>query len=331
MSSDDELDLAPGVLVHALTAPGTPDELADQDNALAMFRASPTAAERAHPASATSKRRWLPRRRLPRWLPRRLAPSLTSAAIATVLVGGVAGAAYAAVLPAPVQRIAHHLLAGIGVPNPRLVISRSPAASATTAAPRPARPVPAPGSRTTSPAFVLVLTAARTQIPAGGAGTFTGYLALDGRPAVGVWLRLTASAAPHGAGRQLAIEMTDEDGAVTFTVPGLTSDTQFRLTGPDRIRSAPVTVTVVPQVTLSFGTGVLIATARYGRPGDHVTLQVLIPGYGWRDAGVERLGGQRAAYFTIAQPHGAAGSVYRVILSGTAAHAPAVSAQLRVR
>ena len=322
MSRDDELDLAPGILINALTAPGAPDELADQDNALAMFRASPTATNRAHPASATSTRRRIPRR---------LASPLTSAAIASVLVGGVAGAAYAAVLPAPVQRIAHHLLAGIGVPNPRLVISRSPAAPATTAVPRPARAAPAPGSRTAVPGFVLVLTAARTQVLAGGADTFTGYLALNGRPATGVWLRLTASVPAHGGGRQFATEMTDEDGMVTFVVPGLTRDAQFRLTGPDRIRSAPLTVTVLPQVTLSSGAGILTAVVRYGQPGDRVTLQMLIPGSGWRNISVERLGVQGAAYFTITRPRDAAGSVYRVILAGTAAHAPAVSAQLRVR
>lgn len=100
MSADvPDLDLAepadPALdgLVRALTADGTADELAGRPAALAMFRDS---------------------RRRPRRL--RLAVSMSTAAAAVVLAGGLA-AAYAAALPAPVQHIASRMLGSIGVPD----------------------------------------------------------------------------------------------------------------------------------------------------------------------------------------------------------------------
>jgi hypothetical protein len=83
-------------LVRALTAGPTADELVTEDAALARFR--------------SSARR--PSRRLP--YARRAA--LAAAAVAVTLVGSTA-AAYAAVLPAPVQHVAHRFLDRIGVPG----------------------------------------------------------------------------------------------------------------------------------------------------------------------------------------------------------------------
>jgi hypothetical protein len=83
-------------LVRALTAGPTADELVAEDAALARFR--------------SSARR--PSRRLP--YARRAA--LATVAVAVTLVGSTA-AAYAAVLPAPVQHVAHRFLDRIGVPG----------------------------------------------------------------------------------------------------------------------------------------------------------------------------------------------------------------------
>jgi hypothetical protein len=81
-------------LFRALTADGTADELSRKDAALTMFR--------------DSRRR---SRRL------RFASAMSMAAAALVIIGGIAGAAYAAVLPAPVQHIAYRMLGRIGVPD----------------------------------------------------------------------------------------------------------------------------------------------------------------------------------------------------------------------
>lgn len=47
----------------------------------------------------------------------RFASAMSMAAAALVIIGGIAGAAYAAVLPAPVQHIAYRMLGRIGVPD----------------------------------------------------------------------------------------------------------------------------------------------------------------------------------------------------------------------
>lgn len=91
-------------LVRALTAPGTPQELAGEEAALAAFR------------TAVAARRPFGRARL------RLAAGtgISAVTVAAVLSGGmVTAAAYTARLPDPVQRVAHHLLHHVGVPAPR--------------------------------------------------------------------------------------------------------------------------------------------------------------------------------------------------------------------
>ena len=110
--------------------PATPDELAGEQDALAMFRANvvhPRArclparscrpvpagtAFRRPPASpGAGSRRSAARVRPPlRW-------GIRLAAAGTLALGGTAAAAYATALPAPVQHIAHAVLGFAGVPD----------------------------------------------------------------------------------------------------------------------------------------------------------------------------------------------------------------------
>jgi hypothetical protein len=110
----------PGVdhLITALTTRAYPHELAGRDAALTAFREAGRApARRARiwpPAlSARLRRSAGPRRPVRILLPVRLA---VAAASVIAVLGGLTAAAAAQALPAPVQQIAYHVLAPLGVP-----------------------------------------------------------------------------------------------------------------------------------------------------------------------------------------------------------------------
>jgi hypothetical protein len=95
-------DLSPwqdSELVAALTSSGTPAELSGEDDAVAAFQASRSARRR-------------------RGIVRFLGTGMTSVALAGVVGGGVAAAAYTKSLPEPVQQFFHGVLGPIGVPAP---------------------------------------------------------------------------------------------------------------------------------------------------------------------------------------------------------------------
>jgi hypothetical protein len=139
-------------LLRALTAAPAADELAGYATALAEFRRLPTRrlpagpATRRLPAGAGAGRlpgsppvpprsaRTARSGRLRLGLTARLAGGLAGAAVA---FGGAAAAAYAGMLPAPMQRLAHDL---IGAPGPAARPPRTPA-------PAPAGVGGSPGSR----------------------------------------------------------------------------------------------------------------------------------------------------------------------------------------
>ena len=309
-------------LVRALTADGTADEMAGRQAALAMFRAS---------------RR--PRRH-------RFAVSMSTAAAALVLAGGIA-AAYAAALPAPVQHIAYRMLGSIGVPDtqrpassPGAPSSGAPSSGAShLAAPIPPRPrAPAATAcpcRDGRPgAGNLVLTAARAQILAGGNVVLAGRLASGGQPGAGVRIRLFEQAG-HGPGwREAGSAVTDRDGDVTLTVPHLTSNASFRLAAPGGALSPPVAITVIPPVHLGLAAGgragvdLLTARAPFAQAGDVVVLQERSGGT-WYRVGERVLGQDHRAFFTVLVPLSGPAE-YRVVLPGTAVHGRSVSGWVRV-
>jgi hypothetical protein len=142
-------------LIRALTAGGDPRELADRDAAAAMFRAS------IRPASGRL-RRWRPR------LPLHPVRAAVAAGV-TAAVAGTTAAAYAAVLPAPVQHIAHSVFAPLGVPDdrppaapsgaPRGAVLDGPSATVTGSptAGRSGRPVVAPRRGASSPPVSIIV------------------------------------------------------------------------------------------------------------------------------------------------------------------------------
>jgi hypothetical protein len=307
-------------LVRALTAVGTADELADRPAALAMFRD-----------------RFTDGRRRPRRL--RSAFSRSTAAAAIALAAGIA-AAYAAVLPAPVQHIAYRVLGSIGVPDTnrhappagavRSVTSIPPTPSARASAGCPCPAGPSGGDAGPS----LVLAAARAQIPAGGDAVLSGRVSPGGRPEAGVRVRLFERPAGRPDWRAAGSAVTDGSGQVTWTVRHLTADAAFRLAVPRSGVSRAVLVTVIPAVHLGVAAGqqpdmaVLTARAPLAQAGDAVVLQERSGGI-WYRVGERVLGPGHLASFRVLIPL-SGGAEYRVILPRTSAHGSSASGPVRI-
>jgi hypothetical protein len=318
-------------LIRALTADGTAAELAARPAALAMFRDS---------------------RRRPRH--RRFAVSMSTAAAAVVLAGGIS-AAYAAALPAPVQHIAYQMLGRIGVPDthpagpssgsPTLAATSPPASSARGSAP-PRSPAPAssapaspgcpcpagqPGPGATS---TPVLTTAQAQIPADGEAVLSGRLAAGSRPRAGVRVRLYERPAGTSDWWEATSGVTDSSGEVTLTVPGLISNAAFRLADSKGAVSAPVVITVIPPVFLEVSPGLLpgrdrlTVLALFADPGDVVVLQERSGGV-WHRVAAHVLGPDDRTFFSVLIP--AAGDAeYRVVLAKTITHGRSVSSPVQI-
>jgi hypothetical protein len=304
-------------LIRALTADGDPRELADRDAAAAMFRAVKPAPGRP--------RRWQPR------FPFHSVRAATAAGVIVAVVG-TAAAGYAAVLPAPVQHIAHSVLAPLGVPDgrhpaapggpPRGTVPDGPSATVTGSptASRPGRPVVSP--RRVPADSSLTLTAVNPQVTAGGPVPLKGRITDHGAVEPGIRVRLLKRAVGQPGWRPAGTGVSGPGGYVTLTVPYLARNAAFRLAAGDA-SSPPVTVTVVPLVVLRAMPGSLRASARFGDPGDAVVLQELSGG-AWISVASQRLGAMHRAIFTV--PAGSpAGQEFRVVLKATGEHAAAVS------
>jgi len=290
-SSEPGLD----VLLSLLTAEPTPDELAGESTALAMFRSSrsaaaavpgPPAPEPSAPGPRApgphASRPHAPGRRAssPRELSRpasgwrsrparRLAAAVTLAAAA-----GFAIAAYTEALPAPLQHVAYGALGFAGIPDSHhagpATASSGPAGSgrvrggshapggaqpSAAASPQPGASAPASGSPPAAGPEVLSITAASSRIVAGRRATFTGHLTGRGRAVAGARLSLQERAAGQPSWRPVGSATTGTDGEAVVTVADLTRNAGFRLAGPGREVSQPVLVIVVPPVSASATIG----------------------------------------------------------------------------
>jgi hypothetical protein len=112
------------------------------------------------------------------------------------------------------------------------------------------------------------------------------------------------------------------------TVPDITANAVFRLTGPGGVVSPPVLVVVVPPVSASLSPGpqgdanVVTASSPLASPGDLVVLQVWL-GSRWRDVQAGQLNSAGQAVFPLrAQPRQ---HTFRMELLPTAAHGLSVS------
>jgi hypothetical protein len=307
-------------LIRALTADGDPRELANRDAAAAMFRAS------VMPAPGRPRR----------WQPRFPLHSVRAAAAAGVIVAVVGTtAAYAAVLPAPVQHIAHSVFAPLGVPDgrhpaapggaprgavpdgPSVTVTGSPTASRSGRPVAPARRVPADSS--------LSLTAVNARATAGGPVLLKGRITYRGAAEPGIRVRLFKRTVGQPGWRPAGTGVSGSGGYVTLTVPCLAGNAAFRLAADDA-SSPPVTITVIPRVVLramSGSPGSLRASAQFGDPGDTVVLQKLL-GRTWISIASQRLGAMHWATF-IVPADSPAGLKFRVVLEATGEHAAAVS------
>jgi hypothetical protein len=290
-SSEPGLD----VLLSLLAAEPTPDELAGESAALAMFRSSRPAAAavpgppapepgapgpRAARAHASRPHVPGPRASTPRELSRpasgwrsRSARRL-AAAVALAAAAGFGVAAYTEALPAPLQHVAYGALGFAGVPDSHhpgpATASSGPAgtgrARGRSHAPGGARPSaaasPQPGASASAsgppPAAgpdVLSVTAASSRIVAGASAMFTGQVTDHGRAVPGARLSLLERAAGQPSWRPVGSATTGTDGKAVVTVADLTRNAGFRLAGPGRELSQPVLVIVAPPVSASATSG----------------------------------------------------------------------------
>ena len=327
-------------LVRTLTSGGTAEELAGERTALAMFRANIHQTDQTRPLRTRIRARGHRRFRL-------VAVSSVAA-----LVGGFAAAAYAEVLPAPLQHAAYQALHSIGVPDTKHGsngVGHEKRASGSPHGRTPASSHPAAGSPGQSPASsssrspsaasggagaaTVSATTAAGQIAAGSSATIQGRLAKAGQPVSGVRVRLWA----HTAGRRWRFAgqaTTTVAGTVKFTVPDLAANTQFRLTDPDGPASSALTVTVVPQVTTSLRVGsggfrdYLSVSTKYAHLGDAVELQAYING-SWVELRKHLLGAAGKTEFVLSTQQ-LSGDQVRAVLLASRRHATAASSPMNV-
>jgi hypothetical protein len=240
------------------------------------------------------------------------------------------------VLPAPVQRIAHSVLAPLGVPDRRHPAPRalrgqtpdSPSAAASSASARShppsarGRPHPSTTPRQAPAPSSLTLTATSDRIPAGGDVLLEGKI--TGAARRRILTRLFQRAADQPGWRLAGNAVTGSGGCVTFTVPDLAGNATFYLAAANHAPSSPVTVTVIPYVTLRAVAGrpgiyLLRASARFGDPGDAMMLQELSGGV-WTTVASQALDAGHQAAFAVR-----AAKEFRALLKATGRHAAGVS------
>jgi hypothetical protein len=278
----------PGIarLLRTLSSGPAPGELAGEQAALAMFRSHSALAADA-PASQ--------RRPSRSWRPGILRPLRLAVATTAVVVGGFAAAAYAAVLPAPVQHVAYQALHYIGVPDAPHRSHAGKPGTGSGRAPHGSRPVPGPSGVTSHPApsasvrpspggqasptpsrhatpspsvhpspsaspsaaspLALTAQAVATRIPAGSAATVDGVLTDAGQPVAGVTVRLMEHVQGQPGWLVAGSATTTSQGSVAITAPALTTTARFRLKAADGALSPAVRIVVVPSVTLSIRLG----------------------------------------------------------------------------
>jgi hypothetical protein len=313
MTSDlpGELGSEPGLdrLLNTLASGPTPEELAGEQQALAMFRANihppardtavlpvtpapgepgPAARDRAGRAAGAIRLRDRLRMGAPRVRVR-----LAAAATVVALVGGFAAAAYASALPAPVQHMAYQAFHIFGVPDSH----HSPNGGSNGAlgqagthrsGPHPGSsragsgasksPSQGAGAKSRTPASgtgtaTISASATAAQIPAGGQDTIDGQLTRGGKALTGVTVRLWERLAGQLSWNQVGQAITGSTGSVAIGVTTLTTNAVFRMTDPDGPISSAVRVTVVPQISTTLTQG-----SAGVRDYVHVTTQFANPG-----------------------------------------------------
>jgi hypothetical protein len=330
-------------LLRALAGPAVPAELADEESALALFRGS--IAPSAGPgrvawwAAAPGRFATRPIRKPVRWNLRLVA------AAAVVVCGGMAAAAYAAALPAPVQHLVHDVFQFAGVPDGQPGSGHTGSGHGTTppshvplapASPANAAPSAAPSAGAVVPsaaagAAVLSAAADTTEITAGTSVVISGQLSWPGHAVSGRTLTVLERPALTVDWHVVGSVQTDAAGNGAVTVPVVGTDAVFRVAVSGVAISPDVRVTVVPAVSLGLQAGsggatdVLTVSAPYAQNGDVVVLQVSSGGGPWTYLRQGRLGVLRRASFLVSASR-LANDEIRAVLLPTGLHAGSVSA-----
>jgi hypothetical protein len=357
----------PGVdrLFRTLTGPATADELAGEQDALAMFRtnsvaaalppvalppiafppvAQPPVARAAKSPVGSERRRRFSLRVPTSW-------SVRLAAAVTVALGGMTAAAYAAALPAPVQHLAHNVLGFAGVPDTqsgggapgpaRSGHHAGAAAGQVTHRPHPSSSPPSssPGAATSASAktgqLVLSVVAASGRIAAGGAAVIDGRLTRSGAGVAGARITLVDRLAGQALWHVAGTGTTTPDGNVAISVPGLATNAVFRLLTPGIAPTGGVIVIVTPQIgtSLIVGPGGLLDTLNvsttYATGGSLVVLQVQSADGSWQYLRTRQLTASGQASFALSGIRLKNRDV-RVVLLATIRHGTAIASPVLV-
>jgi hypothetical protein len=333
-------------LLRALTGPAETTELAGEQSALAMFRSSITPSADAHHGGAAGRTaapgRFATRqiRRSVRWNLRLVA------AAAVVLCGGMAAAAYAAALPAPVQRLAHEVFQFAGVPDSQAGSAQTgsgagapaghrPSSSANLGSPAPSGAVPSAGAAAPSAgtgAAVLSATANATQVTAGTGVLITAQLSWPGHALAGLTMTVLERPALTVAWHVVGSAPASAAGNAVVVVPVVGTDAVFRAAVSGVAVSPAVRVTVVPVVSLALQTGsgttdVLTVSVPYAQAGDVVLLQVSADGGPWSNLRQGTLTVLHRTSFVLSATR-RAGDEIRAVLLPTGLHDESVSAPI---
>jgi hypothetical protein len=287
-------------LLRALAGPAEPTELADEQSALAMFRNSVTSSADAHHGAGAAGWAAAPGRFATRQIRRPIRWNLRLvAAAAVVLCGGMAAAAYAAALPAPVQRLAHQVFQFAGVPNSQAGSGGAghgapgghrTSAPASLGSPAPSGAAPsvgaAPAPSAGTGAAVLSATANATQVTAGIGVLITGQLSWPGHALAGLTMTVLERPALTAAWHVVGSAPASAAGNAVVVVSVVGTDAVFRVAVSGVAVSPAVRVNVVPAVSLALQPGsgttdVLTVSVPYGQSGDIVVLQVSASGGAW--------------------------------------------------
>jgi hypothetical protein len=266
-----------------------------------------------------------------------------------VLVGGMAAAAYAAALPAPVQHLVHDVFQFAGVPDGQggsqgagsghgtTPVGHRPTTPAApgSAAPSGAAPSAAAGPSAGAGSAVLSAAADSTTITAGTSVVISGQLSWPGHVVSGLTMTVLEREALTLAWHVVGSVSTSATGNGAVTVPVVGTDAVFRVAVSGVALSPSVRVTVVPAVSLALQVGsggttaVATVSAPYAQTGDVVILQVSVDGGTWTYLRQGPLSGSRQASFLLSATR-LAGDEVRAVLLPTGLHAESVSAPVAV-
>jgi len=247
----DPLD-DPGInaLFGHLTSGPTADERSGEHAALTMFRSAQFRPPGEEAAIPVRTRR--PHRRT------RVGGRLVAAAMALAVLGGFAAAAYAEVLPAPLQRVAHDLLGGVGVPNAPNHPPVHPSTTISSTRPRSGRT----GSAAPSPSSPLASSPAAHSHSPRSHSPSPHPSAPPGSRRLTIAVSLVPGPRSHSYRLLVAVPHAQRDDAVELEV--LTAG-QWRVTRSHRLRRTGRTAfaLVARKISVTYRV-VLLATTKHG-------------------------------------------------------------------